>query len=88
MKTQTAFVRADCAVHLNAKPAINMKTAVVVSPGNAKHDHPFRFDDALKDLLASILRVLLEHNRQRIENFPDCLMKLRFGRVLRLHLGH
>ena len=48
----------------------------------------FRFDDALKDFLTSILRVLLEHNRQRIENFLDGLMKLRFGRVLRIHLGH
>ena len=88
MKTQAALVRANGAVHLNAKPAINMNIAMVVSPGNAKHNHPFRFDDALKDFLAAIFRVLLEHNRQRIENFLDRLMKLRFGRVLRLHLGH
>ena len=88
MEPQAALVRADGAVHLNAKPAINMDIAMVVSPGNAKHNHPFRFDDALKYLLVPILRVLLEHNRQRIENFLDRLMKLRFGRVLRLHLGH
>ena len=27
-----------------------MNIVVVVSPRNAKHNHPFRLDDALKDL--------------------------------------
>src|SRR6266496_6643768 len=88
MKTQSAFVGADCAVHLNTKPAIDMKIALIVPPRNAKHDHPFRLDDALQDFLVPIFRVLFENNRKRVDYFLYRLVKLWFGRVLRLHLGH
>src|SRR6266550_1777539 len=88
MKTQSAFVGANRAVHLNPEPAIDMKIALIVSPRNAKHDHPFRLDDALQDFLVPIFGMLLENNRKRVDYFLHRLVKLRFGRVLRLHLGH
>ena len=30
----------------------------------------------------------LQHETQRLEYFLDCLVELRFGRILGLHLGH
>jgi hypothetical protein len=88
MKTQPSFVGADRAVHLNTKPAIDMKIALIVPPRNAKHDHSFRLNDALQNFLVPIFGVLFENNRKRVDYFLHCLMKLRFGRVLRLHLDH
>jgi hypothetical protein len=88
MKTQPAFVRPDRAVHLNAEPAIHMQISLIVAPGNTKHNHPFRFDNTFENFLPLIFRVLLQNERKRIEHFLDSLVKLRFGRVLCLHLGH
>src|SRR5262249_33268177 len=70
------------------KAAIDMNVAVIIAPGDAKHDHPLRFDDALENFLAAILGVLLENNGKRIEYFLHRLMKLRLSRVLPLHLVH
>src|SRR5437773_12176538 len=88
MKTQSAFVGADRAVHLNPEPAIDMKIALIVSPRNAKHDHPLRLDDALQYFLVPIFGMLLEDNRKRVDHFMDRLMVFRFGWILRLHLAH
>src|SRR5206468_3671492 len=57
-------------------------------PRNAKHDHPFRLDDALQDFLVPIFGMLLENNRKRVDHFLDRLMEFRFGRILRPHLAH
>src|SRR3954451_20029934 len=88
MKTQSTLVRTDRAVHLNPESSVHMKITMIIAPGNAKDNHSFRFHDALQNFLVPILRVLFEHNRKGIEYFLDGLMKLRFGRVLRLHLSY
>src|SRR5438477_6028404 len=88
MKPQPALVGADRAVHLNAEPAINVEIALIVPPRNAKHDDPLRFDDAMQNFLVPIFGMLFENNRERVDHLLNRLMELRFGRVLRLHLGH
>src|SRR5207248_5174809 len=88
MKPQPALVRANRAVHLNPESAVNMKRPVIVPPGNAKHDYPLRLDNTLKNSFAAILGVLLEHNGKGVDYFLNRLVKLPFGRVLGLHLGH
>ena len=88
MKTQTAFVGADRAVHLDAEPAVHVQLALIVLPGDAEHDHALRLDDPLEDLRLPIFRMLVEDERERLDHFLDGLVKLRFRRVLGLNIGH
>src|ERR1700730_16004355 len=88
VKAQTALVGADCAVHLNAESAIDLHVSLIVEPGHAEHDYAFGFYNSLKNLRGPVFRMLLQHQTQRVEYFPHCLVKLRFGRILRLHLSH
>ena len=88
MKTQAALVRPDRAVHLDAEPAVHMQFAVVVLPGDAKHDRALRFDDPLDDLRLPIFRMLIEDEGERLDYFLHGLVELRFARVLGLHVGH
>src|SRR6266571_3394721 len=88
MKSQPAFVRADCTVHLDSKSAVHVDVALIVLPRNAKHDHAFRLDDPLENLGLPIFGVTIENERQRLDNFLNGLMKLRLAWVLRPNLGH
>src|SRR5438477_5950070 len=65
-----------------------MKVAFIVPPRDAKHDHPFRLDDAFQDFLLPIFGVLFENNRKRVDYFLHRLVEFDLSRVLRLHLGH
>ena len=56
--------------------------------GPYAHDHPFRLDDAVQNFLVPIFGMLFENNHKRVDHLLNRLMELRFGRVLRLHLGH
>jgi hypothetical protein len=47
MEAESALIRADGAAHLNAESAIHLDVALIVDPGDAKHDHAFRLDQAL-----------------------------------------
>src|SRR6267378_279960 len=87
MKSHSALVRADCAVHLNPEPAIDVKVALIIAPRHPKHDHPLRLDDSLQDLGRSILRVAIENKRERLHHFLDSLMEFRLSRISSLHIG-
>src|SRR5436309_9290257 len=88
MKSQSAFVRPDRAVHLHPEAAIDVDLALVVLPRHAEHDHAFRFNDAFEDFRFAIARVPIEHERERLDYFLHRLVKLGFARVFGLHLGH
>src|SRR5205085_3006606 len=88
MKTQAALVRPDRAVHLDAEPAVHMQLAVVVLPGDAKHDRALRFNDPLDDLRFPIFRMLIEDEGERLDYFLHGLVELWFARVLGLYVGH
>jgi hypothetical protein len=47
VKTESAFIWTDGAVHLDAETAIDMDFTFVVHPRNPEHDHAFRLDDSL-----------------------------------------
>src|SRR4051812_47929692 len=88
MKAEAALVRADGAVHLDAKAPVHMKLAVVVAPWHPKHDDSFRLDDPLQDLVLPVFRMPLQDERKRFDDFMDRLMKLRFSWIPGLHFGH
>jgi hypothetical protein len=88
VEAQPAFVRSDCAVHLDAKTAVDLHHALVVDPGDAEHDHALGLDDPVKDAGGNVFRVSLDHGPQRIEHFLDGLVKFGFRRIFCFHLRH
>ena len=88
MKTEPAFVRTDRAVHLDAEPAVHLQLALIVLPRHTEYDDAFRLDDPLEDFSFAILGMLIEHRRERFDDFLHGLVKFWFGRVLRFHIGH
>ena len=88
METQAAFVGTDRAVHLNAEPAVYVQLALIVLPGDAEDDHALRLDDPLDDLRFAILRMLIQDECERLDDFLDGLVKLGFRRVFGLNVGH
>jgi hypothetical protein len=77
MKTQASLVRAERAVHLDSKTAVNLNLAFVVDPWNAELNHPFGFDKTFKDLSVSILFVTFNCRPDRFQHFSYRLKKLR-----------
>ena len=49
MKTQTALVRTNGAVHLDTEAAVDPHFAFVIYPRNAEHDRTLWFANALKN---------------------------------------
>jgi len=88
MKSQPAFVRPDRAVHLDPEAAVDVNLAGVILPGDAEHDHSFRFDDSLENFRFSVVRISIHHQGERLDYFLHRLVKLGFARVFGLHLGH
>ena len=76
MKTDTAFVRTDSAVHLHAETAVDLHFALIIHPRNAEHNHTFGLDDALHHLLLAQIGIRHNHRSYRLNNFFDCLVKL------------
>src|SRR5437588_9871582 len=88
MKSQSAFVRPDRAVHLDPETAIDVDLALVVLPWHAEHDHAFRFNDSLEDFRFPVMRISIQHQGERLDYFLHRLMKLGFARVFGLHIGN
>jgi len=66
------------------KPRFTRTVALVVDPGNAEEDDALGLDDALEDLRVACTRVTVEHERERLCDLLDGLVKLGLGRVLGL----
>ena len=60
MEPETALVRPDRAVELNAVSLIDLNLALVVHPGNLEENDAFRNDHALKNLVLLILAVAVK----------------------------
>src|SRR6267143_4133467 len=73
MKSQSALIGADCAIHLDPESPIDVKVALIIAPRHPKHDHPFRLDDSLQDLGRTILRVAIKNKREGFHHFLDSL---------------
>ncbi|MNV15153.1 hypothetical protein D3C71_1058660 [compost metagenome] len=87
MEAQPALVRADGAVHLDAETAIDLHLAVIVDPGNPKHDRPLRLTDALQNARGQVARIGFEKRPQAAQNFFDGLVEFRLIRVAFFQAG-
>ena len=99
MKTQSAFVRTDCRIHLHAIAAVDMGNVVIVLPRHTESYHAFRLNDSLKKFLLFILRIFFQQRYNRRENFFDCILEFdlvgvaplnKFQHVFHIlfHFGH
>src|SRR4051794_33757925 len=88
MKTQASFIRADSAVHLDTKSAVNLEFALIINPWNAERDDALRLCHALKNFCLLIFRMGLDKRHHRHSHFMHCLVKLWLARVALLNLLH
>jgi len=63
-----------------------MDLSLVVQPGDAEHDDTFRLHHPLKDLGGTVLRVPVEHDDERLDDFLYSLVELRLCGVLGLDM--
>jgi len=76
MKAQPALVRADGAVHLDAKAPVHLDVLAVVDPRNPEDDDAFGLHHAVGDTGIEIFRVAIEERPHRLDHFVNCLMEL------------
>src|SRR5690606_15276088 len=81
VKAQPALVGPERAVEADAKPAIDVHFAAVVLPRHAENDLPLRLAEPLDDLVLGVPRILAQHRRERLGDFGNRLVKLRFAGI-------
>ena len=81
MEPQTALVRADGAVELDAEAAVDVDVALIILPGHTELDDALRLHQAVHDALFDILGAGFHHGDQGGQDLPDCLVELRLGRI-------
>ena len=86
METQTALVRADRGVELDAVTAVDLHLALIVGPCDAELHHALRLDDALKHARLLIFRMLRNHRLEAFENLANGLQELRLVAIALLDL--
>ena len=86
IETETAFVRADGRIELDAVAAIDTDDAFVVNPRNAEDDRAFRLDDPFQNGFRLIFGMRVHHGGERGENLFHGLQEFRLVRVLLLHV--
>ena len=77
MKTQSAFVRTEGAVHLHAKPAVHLDLSFVIDPRDAKLNHSLRFNETLQNSGVPQLLATVDDWSDRLQHLRDRLKKLR-----------
>ena len=82
METETALVRSDGGVELDAVAAVNLDVSLVIDPGDAEDNLAFRFDDAVDDTVRFVGLVLFDDRFEGFEEFADSLVEFGFARVL------
>ena len=79
VKADAALIGAERRVELNSEAAVDFDLAIVVHPGNAEDDLPFRFADSLDKGMVEIFGMLGDHAAEAFENLPNGLMKFAFS---------
>ena len=78
VKSQAALIRADGAVHLNAKTTVDPDRALIVHPGHPEADHPFRLDQPFHYTGLTVFRIHVHNRLDRFGHFADSLVKFLF----------
>ena len=87
VEAETALVRTDCGVELDAVAAVHLHDAIVVDPRNAEHDDALRLDHALEDGGFFVLRICFKNRGEGGKHFLYRLDELRFVCILGLNIG-
>jgi hypothetical protein len=87
VEAQTALVRAQRAVELDAEAPVDVDPAPVVLPRHPEDDLPLRFDQPLDQARLGVLGAGREHRRERLQYLVGCLVELGLGRIAVLDLG-
>jgi len=88
VETQTAFVRADCAVELYAVTEVGLYFALVVNPRYAESEDTVRLDDTFNDFGLLKFGMLVVNLFDRFEDFAYCLQVFAFTRVAKFQVRH
>ena len=76
VKTQAAFVRADCRIKLYAEAAINLNFAAVIHPWNTELYKALRLHDSVDHTFFDQVGALFYDRLKGFQNFLNCLDKL------------
>ena len=88
VEAQTAFVRTDGRIELDAVALVDLHLSAVIGPRHTEHDGPFGFNHAFQDAVLRILRVVSNERNDGLCNFLHRLNELGFIRILSSHFGH
>ena len=69
------------------KPRLMWISPLVVDPGHAEDDRPFRLGHPLQDLRLLVAGPLRQHRGERRVDLGDCLQELRLAWVLPLYFA-
>jgi hypothetical protein len=86
VEAQTPLVGPERAVEFDPEAAVDLDLVVIVKPGHAKDDLPFRLADPTDDLVLGELRVALEYGSEAVEDLANRLVELQLPGVPRQHL--
>src|SRR5690606_25878249 len=78
MKTDTAFVWPNGAVHLDAITAVDLDLAPIIDPSDPELNDPLRLQHPLQQTVLHVFGVLLQKRPQAEQNFFYGLMKFGF----------
>ena len=88
MESDTAFVRPDRAVHLDAVSFVDFYFTLIVEPRNTEHDDPLGLGDTLEHLHFLKHGILQDILRQRLHDLVHRLVKLFLSGILGYDLSH
>jgi hypothetical protein len=81
MKTDSALVGTDGAVHLHPETPVDMHFALIVHPRHAEDDDPLRLDHALDNPCPAVLGIALQGRFYGLHDLGHGLVKLHFARI-------
>ena len=81
VEAQPALVGAERGVELDAEAAVDAHIVVVVQPGHTEDDLALRLAETLDQAVVRVMRVLAQHDLQRIQHLGHRLVELRLARV-------
>jgi len=85
METQTALVRTDGTVELDAETAVDLDAALIIVPRHAEHEYALGLHQPLENAMLFIFRVTLHYRLERFEHFFYRLVEFGFGGILSYH---
>ena len=85
VESQSALVRPQYRRVLDTEATVDAHLALVIDPRDPEDDLTLRFADTRQDCCLDVLRVLLEHRAEGLEDLPHGLVELGLSRIALQH---